>query len=98
MAVSVNYKSWTKAEHSAIKFRGSNTTISVWRGLGLVRNKKKCFQRQLFTKYLRLTLVSYKTAQYAKSLTYVFQENYASIKKIFMLAGRLGTGLSFYEV
>ena len=37
-------------------------------------------------------------AQYGKSLISIFQEFFASINKIFILAGRLGTRLSFYEV
>ena len=37
-------------------------------------------------------------AQYEKSLISVFQKISASINKIFILAGRLGTRLSSYEV
>ena len=33
-----------------------------------------------------------------KSLISVFEELFTSIDKIFILAGRLGTKLSFYEV
>ena len=40
--------------------------------------------------------VKYRTTR--KSLTAVFQEFFASIEKIFLLGGRLGTRLSFYEV
>ena len=35
---------------------------------------------------------------YGKILISVFQEFFASIDKIFILAGGLGTRLSFYEV
>ena len=34
---------------------------------------------------------------YGKSLISVFQESFASINKIFILAGTLGTKLSFYK-
>ena len=44
---------------------------------------------QRFTKYLRLTLVSCEAAHYGKSVISVFQELFASIDKIFILAGRL---------
>ena len=50
-----------------------------------------CLDLQSFTRNLRLTL-----AQYSKSLVSVFQEVFASINKIFMLAGRMSTRLSFY--
>ena len=39
-----------------------------------------------------------KIDHYQKSLISVFQEFFASINKIFILAGRLGTSLSIYEV
>ena len=54
---------------------------------------KQCFQRQSFTKYL-----TWKIAHYGKSLTFVFEELLASLKKNLILAGRLVTRLSFYEV
>ena len=54
--------------------------------------------QQSFTKYLRLTLISCEIAHYGKSLSFVFQEFFARIYKILILAGRLGTRLSFYEV
>ena len=47
-----------------IKFEG------VWAGL----EAKKCFQRQSFTKYLRLILVSCEIAHYGKSLNSIFQK------------------------
>ena len=47
---------------------------------------------QPVTKYLRLTLV----AHYGKCLVSVFQEFFASVKKVFDLAGWLGTSASFY--
>ena len=51
---------------------------------------KKNIQRQSFTKYLRLTLVSISNS--------ALRTKFASINKIFILAGRLYTRLSFYEV
>ena len=54
---------------------------------------KECFQRQSFTKYL-----TWVTAHYWKSLTFVFEVLFANLKKILILAGRLVTRLSFYEV
>ena len=71
-----------------IKFEG------VW---GRVRSKK-CFQRQPFTIYLRLTLVFMWNSIVGNGLISVFQEFFASIKKMLILAGRLGTRLSFYGV
>ena len=54
---------------------------------------------QPFTKYSRLTLISmWNSAPREKFLISVFQEFFASIGKIFILAGRLGTKLSFYGV
>ena len=66
-----------------IKFEG------VWGKL----EAKKCFQRQPFTKYLRLTLVSMWNSAHGKSLISVFQKFLASIDKVFILAGGLGTRL-----
>ena len=51
-----------------------------------------------FTKYLRLTLVFMWKAPYGKSIISIFQAFFASTNKIFLLAGRLVTRLSFYEV
>ena len=48
---------------------------------------------QSFTEYLRFEM-----AHYAKSLISIVQRIFVSIKKIFILAGRLDTKLSFYEV
>ena len=63
----------------------------------LGKSTKKTFP-QPFTKHLSLTLVPCEIAHYGKNLISVFQELFASIDKIFILAGRLGTRLSFYEV
>ena len=52
---------------------------------------------QPFTKYLRLTLVC-EITDYVKSLISVLQVFFASIDNIFILTGRLGTRLSFYEI
>ena len=52
---------------------------------------------QLFTKYLRLTLVC-EITRYGKSLISVLQVFFARIDNIFILTGRLGTRLSFYEI
>ena len=53
---------------------------------------------QSVTKYLRLNLVLMEAAHNGKSLISALQEFFASINKISILAGRLGTRLSFYEV
>ena len=54
---------------------------------------------QPFTKYVRLSLVfPCEIAHYGKNLISVFQEFFASINKILILAGRLSTRLLFYEV
>ena len=58
---------------------------------------KTGFQRQSFTKYLRLTL-SFLWKIAGKSLISISQEFFSSINKIFISAGTLGTRLSFYEV
>ena len=52
---------------------------------------------QSFTEYLRLTLV-FMYSSLREKLISVFQEFFASITKIFILAGGLGTRLSFYGV
>ena len=70
-----------------IKFEG------VWGEL----EAKRCLQRQSFTKYLRLWF-SCEIMHYGKSLISVFEEFFANIKKILILAGRLGIRLSFYLV
>ena len=59
---------------------------------------EKSFQRQSFTKYLRLTLVFMWNREQWKSLISIFEEFFTSFNKIFILAGRLHTRLSFYEV
>ena len=48
---------------------------------------KNSFYRQPFTKYLRLTQIPCEIALYGKSLISVFQEVFASINKVFILAG-----------
>ena len=50
------------------------------------------------TKYLGLALVSMWNSAQRKGSISVFQELSASINKIFLLTGGLGTGLSFYGV
>ena len=59
-------------------------------------NKKE--ELQSFTKNLTLTLVFMWNSALQKSLISVFQEFFACINKIYILAGRLGTRLSFYEI
>ena len=56
------------------------------------------FYIQSVTKYLRLTLVFVLIAHYEKSLISIFQEIFATIDKILILAGGLYTGVSFYGV
>ena len=51
---------------------------------------------QSFTKYLRVILVSMWNSILQENLTFIFQNFLADINKIFILAGILGTRLSFY--
>ena len=67
-------------------------------GVWVELEAKKCFQRQPFIKYLRLSLVSMLNGAPWGSLISVFQEFFDSTDKIFILTGRLGTRVSFYEV
>ena len=60
----------------------------VWAGL----EAKYCFLRQSFTKYLRQTVVFVKYISISISVS-IFQQFFAGINKIFILGGRLGTGL-----
>ena len=64
--------------------------------------KTKCYNKWL---QLKPTIIhkifetnSCEIAHYEKILISVFQEFVANINKIFILAGRLGTRLTFYEV
>ena len=69
--------------------------------VGVIVTSYKLFdliELQSFTKYLRQTLVFMWNGAQAKSIISIFQEIFASIKKIYILAGRLGTRISFYEV
>ena len=59
---------------------------------------KTSFQRQSVKKYLRLTLDFTEIMYYRKSLISIFQEFLAIIDKIFILAGRPHTRVSFYQV
>ena len=69
-----------------------------FKGVWVKLEVKNYFQRQSFTKYLRLTLVFMQIVLYRKILIFVFQEFFAIINKICILAGRLSTRLLFYEV
>ena len=60
--------------------------------------QKLSLNLQSVTKHLRLTLVLPEIAHYGKSLFSIFQEFFARIDKILILAGRLHTRVSFYEV
>ena len=53
---------------------------------------------QSFTKYLRLILVFMWNNAQREKFNFFFQEFFASFDKTFILAGGLGTRLSFYEV
>ena len=53
---------------------------------------------QPFPKYMRLTLVSMWNSALREKFNFCFSRTFASIDKIFILAGRLGRGLSFREV
>ena len=77
----------TKIEE--IKFEG------VWVEL----EAKHCFQRQSFTEYLKLTLVFIRNSVLREKFHFCFSRVFVSISvQIFILAGRLGTGLLFYGV
>ena len=56
------------------------------------------FSPAIIHKIFETNSFSCKTAHYGKSLISVFQKFFASVNKIFLLAGRLSTRLSFYEV
>ena len=66
----------------------------IWEEL----ESKTVFQRQSVTKYLRLTLVFMKNSAPRETFDCYFWDFFASTSKISILAGGLGTGLSFYEV
>ena len=53
---------------------------------------KYCFLRHSFTKYLSQTVVFVKYISISISVS-IFQQFFAGINKIFILGGRLGTGL-----
>ena len=53
---------------------------------------------QTFAKYLRLTLVFWWNSAQWERFNFYFSRFFGSFKKIFILNGRLGTRLSFYEV
>ena len=59
---------------------------------------KKCFQRQPSINYLRLTLGFMSNSTLWEKFNFVFYQFFASIYKMLILAGRLGTRLSFYKV
>ena len=58
------------------------------------RGRRSDIDLQSFTKYMRLALI----AHYGKILISFFQELFAGIGKMFVLAGELGAGQSFYGV
>ena len=62
--------------------------------------KKPSFEPNFFFKNLALSVTTtiHKIFETNSSFHYFFPELFASIDKIFILAGRLGTRLSFYEV
>ena len=59
---------------------------------------KTRFQRQSVTKYLRLTLVFAWNSALRDKLNFFFYSFFDRIAKIFILAGRLHTRVSSYEV
>ena len=65
--------------------------------LGYLSKLRRGLGLQSFTKYLRLAQFSRKIAHQGKSLISVFQEYFGSIDKIFLLAGRLDTRVSFMK-
>ena len=81
------YKNWISVKRSEKalelpKLSIKNKFEEAWGKL----KARTCFERQSWAKYLRQTQVQ------------EFQEFFASIDKIFILRGRLGTRLQFYEV
>ena len=56
------------------------------------------FNGESLTDYAILSILSYEIAHFWKSLMSVFQEFFASINKVLLLARRLGTRPSCYEV
>ena len=64
------------------------------------RNVKQWCKENLrsVTKYLRLTLVFMWNSALREKFNCYFWDIFATINKIFILAGRLGTSLSFYGV
>ena len=59
---------------------------------------KKCFQRQLITKYLRPILVFTWNSALREVFNFYFSREFSKINNIFFLAGILHTGVLFYEV
>ena len=55
-----------------------------------------CLNLQPFTKYLILTLAAIWNSALREKFNFNFKQFYASINKIFILGGRLGTRLKFY--
>ena len=53
---------------------------------------------QSFARYLGLTLVFVLNSALQEKFNFCFSRVFASIDKIFSLAGKLGTRISFYEV
>ena len=69
---------------------------SSLKGSGGKLEAKCCFQRQSFTKYLRQIVVSCEIKKYGKVLISIFEKIFSSIKKFFILGGKLDTRLKFY--
>ena len=53
---------------------------------------------QPFTKYFRLTLVFKCAIALREKFNFCFSKAFASIDKTFILAGKLNTRLSFYDI
>ena len=70
----------------------------VYQDCSLAFNQNYYHNPQSFRKYLRKYLVYMWSSALRKSLFSVFETSFASIKKILILAWRLGTRLSFYGV
>ena len=70
-----------------LDFKGSGTSYN-----------KSGFQTQTVTKYLRLALVLRWNSQLWEKIIAIFWTFFASINRIFIFAGRLGTSPSFYKV
>ena len=69
----------------------------ILRKLSLKRSGASSNQKQVSRDNQRLALVFARNSALQGKFIYIFQEFFARIDKIFILAGRLRTGVSFYS-